>query len=118
MQQVILGQFLGKLHLPSEALQLNNGRIGQFFFSIFALVDILPKTDLDVWRKFVMACRILTTKCISFADISQFDRYIIDFCKGIERLYGSSVVTPNMHMHCHLSQCVSDYGPIYSFLAV
>lgn len=85
------------------------------FFSIFALVDILPKTDLDVWRKFVMACRILTTKCISFADISQFDRYIIDFCKGIERLYGSSVVTPNMHMHCHLSQCVSDYGPIYSF---
>lgn len=55
-----------------------------------------------------MACRMLTTKYISIADVSQFDRYIIDFCKGIERLYGSSVVTPNMHMHCHLSQCVLD----------
>lgn len=62
-----------------------------------------------------MACRMLTTKYISIADVSQFDRYIIDFCKGIERLYGSSVVTPNMHMHCHLSQCVLDYGPNYSF---
>lgn len=46
------------------------------FFSIFALVDILPKTDLDVWRKFVMACRMLTTKCISIADVSQSSIFV------------------------------------------
>lgn len=85
------------------------------FFSIFALVDILPNTDLNVWRNFVLACRFLTSKFISLAELSKFDKFIIDFCKGVENVYGSSKITPNMHMHCHLSQCVHDYGPIYSF---
>ncbi|XP_056015784.1 uncharacterized protein LOC125660837 isoform X1 [Ostrea edulis] len=85
------------------------------FFSIFALVDILPKTDLEVWRNFVLACRTLTSKFISNVEIARFDRYVIEFCKGVERVYGVSSITPNMHMHCHLSQCVLDYGPIYSF---
>lgn len=85
------------------------------FFSIFALADILPKTDLDVWRNFVLACRALTSKFISSVEIARFDSYIITFCKGVERVYGCSSITPNIHMHCHLSQCVLDYGPVYSF---
>lgn len=75
------------------------------FFSIFALADILPKTDLDVWRNFVLACRALTSKFISSVEIARFDSYIIAFCKGVERVYGCSSITPNIHMHCHLSVC-------------
>lgn len=57
------------------------------FFSIFALADILPKTDLDVWRNFVLACRALTSKFISSVEIARFDSYIIAFCKGVERVH-------------------------------
>jgi hypothetical protein len=42
-------------------------------------------------------------------------KYVMEFCKGVERVYGVSSITPNMHMHCHLSQCVLDYGPVYTF---
>lgn len=30
-------------------------------------------------------------------------------------MHGSSLVTPNMHLHCHLKECVLDYGPLHSF---
>ena len=37
------------------------------------------------------------------------------FCQTVENLYGPSVITPNMHLHCHLCECVLDYGPVYGF---
>lgn len=33
----------------------------------------------------------------------------------IEQLYGHDFVTPNMHLHGHLYDCVLDFGPVYSF---
>ena len=30
-------------------------------------------------------------------------------------IFGQEYVTPNMHLHGHLIECLSDYGPIYSF---
>lgn len=37
------------------------------------------------------------------------------FCQSIESLFGSSAVTPNMHMHAHLKEVVKDFGPVYAF---
>ncbi len=37
------------------------------------------------------------------------------FCKDVERLYGKSVVTPNMHLHGHIAECIEDYGSVYGF---
>lgn len=36
------------------------------------------------------------------------------FCKEV-KLYGKHTVTLNMYHHGHLKECISDYGPIYSF---
>ena len=41
--------------------------------------------------------------------------YILNFCKGLEQLYGKHRVTPNMHLHTHLVDYILDYGPVYSF---
>lgn len=41
--------------------------------------------------------------------------YILRFCRGFENLYGRSLVTPNMHLHTHILECILDYGPVYSF---
>ena len=30
-------------------------------------------------------------------------------------MYGKDVITPNMHLSCHLSSCVLDFGPLQNF---
>lgn len=40
---------------------------------------------------------------------------LLNFCKGFQQLYGKDKVTPNMHLHTHLIDCILDYGLVYSF---
>lgn len=84
-------------------------------FSIYCLHDILPKRHLECLRKFVIACSYLCNRIISEADITIADHYLMSFCKDFELIYGKNRVTPNMHLHGHLNECIKDYGPIYSF---
>ena len=60
-------------------------------FSIYCLKDTVPVPDIECLRKFVLACQYLSRRIIS------------------------NRVTPNMHLHCHLKEYISDFGPIYSF---
>ena len=39
----------------------------------------------------------------------------MDFCIKFEQVFGKDFVTPNMHMHAHLRECIEDFGPVYSF---
>ena len=52
---------------------------------------------------------------LSLSDIQLADTLLLQFCKQVERMYGAAIITPNMHMHCHLKQCILDYGSIYGF---
>lgn len=40
---------------------------------------------------------------------------LMQFCKKFESMYGQMEVTPNMHLHSHLINCVLDYGPVHNF---
>ena len=84
-------------------------------FSIFALKDILPERHLHCWKLFVKACHILCSPVIPTSLVKVADELLVKFCRSVEDLYGSSVITPNMHLHCHLCECVLDFGPEYSF---
>ena len=48
-------------------------------------------------------------------DISLSDALLLQFCRRVQRIYGSNVVIPNMHMHCHLKSIIFDFGPVYAF---
>ena len=85
------------------------------YFSIMALYDILPKEHMQCWRYFVQASRLLCQTTITDAEIELADAFLLQFCCGIENLYGNEIVTPNMHLHCHLKQSLYDYGPIHNF---
>lgn len=52
---------------------------------------------------------------IPTSQVKLADELLVKFCQTVENLYGSSVITPNMHLHCHLCECVLDYGPVYGF---
>ena len=62
-----------------------------------------------------MACRLLTVPVLSHSDLKKADMLLLKFCRQFEVLYGKDSVRVNMHLHCHLKECVEDYGPEYSF---
>ena len=43
------------------------------------------------------------------------DALLLSFCRCFEGLHGPSSITPNMHMHGHLTECIKDYCPLSSF---
>lgn len=52
---------------------------------------------------------------ISDAEIKLADAFLLQFCCKVEKLYGKDIITPNMHLHCHIKQSLFDYGPIHNF---
>ena len=84
-------------------------------FSIYALTDVMPEEHLEYWRSFVLASRILCSKVLTDTSIRLAHQLILKFCKEFEEIFGQEYVTPNMHLHGHLIECLFDYGPIYSF---
>ena len=84
-------------------------------FSLFALRNRLQLEHYQCWTLFVHACRILSTPMNEVKDVGTAHSLLVQFCKEFERLYGSAKVTPNMHLHTHLADCILDYGPVHSF---
>ena len=74
-------------------------------YSLFALKGIPHEDHLHCWRFFVLACKTLGKRVLTDNDIEIGDRYLMQFCKTFEALYGKDFVTPNMHLHGHLKEC-------------
>jgi len=85
------------------------------YFSIYCLFDLLPTDHLECWRHFVLACRLLCKPVVMQADIVVADTLLLHFCRRFVQLHGRDLVTPNIHMHGHLAECVRDYSPLSSF---
>ncbi|KAG1164909.1 hypothetical protein G6F36_013634 [Rhizopus arrhizus] len=85
-----------------------------------ALSPILLKSRLPVpqkenWAKFVQACHIVCRPSITRNGSVVAHKLFHEFVTGVVKLYGSEVVTPNMHFHLHLKDSIQDFGPIYAF---
>ena len=63
----------------------------------------------------MLACRILCSHQLSEEKLLLADALLLYFCRRTQRLYGACSITPNMHMHCHMKQCIQDYGPLHGF---
>ena len=84
-------------------------------YSLYALRGLIGTEHYECWRSFVLACRLLTLPVLSDIDIKKADLLLLNFCRKVEILYGKQEVTPNMHLHCHLTECVKEYGPTFGF---
>ena len=85
------------------------------YFSVLALRGILLNTDMECWKHFVLACRLLCSKNITKGDLQLASILFLKFCQRCERQYGEEIIPPNMHMMCHIHECVLDYGPLHEF---
>ena len=84
-------------------------------YSLLTLHTMLRCDDWDCWWHFILASRLLAKRSLSNDDIQVSDALLMQFCSRVKKLYGKSEITPNMHMHGHLKQCIIDYDPVYNF---
>ena len=68
-----------------------------------------------MWQTFFLACQYLCTSVLSKTDIKKAHLLFVKFGVRFEKLYGKKAVTSNMHLHCHLKECVIDCGPVHAF---
>ncbi len=84
-------------------------------YSMMALCGLIEPKYLKVWQLFVQACRLIAHPVITMQDAKSADELFQKFGKAFENVFGPKSVKPNMHMHCHLYECIDDFGSIYSF---
>ena len=84
-------------------------------YSIICLHGLLSTEHLECWRHLVLACRYFCQPTLQANDVIIADALLLKFCKRTEELFGKDMITPNMHMSCHLRECVLDYGPLNHF---
>ena len=88
------------------------------YYSIIALNDLVSIEVLECWRLLVLGCRTMCTKSITVEEVKLGDAFLLQFCKRVERLFGKDSITPNMHLHNHLRECIEtlvlcmDFGVI------
>ena len=85
------------------------------YYSLFCLKDILPFRHYQCWQLFVKACFLFWPRKIISEEIEEDDKAVFEFCKNCVCLYGKEHCTPNIPLHCHLKECIIDYGPVYVF---
>ena len=82
-------------------------------FSPFALFTHLPVNHYKCWLNFVKACKLLSQLMINVSDVGTSHSLLLTFCRDVEKMYGTARVTPNMHMHTRLADCVLDYTGLF-----
>ena len=110
-----IGRIPNKISSKFSSLTADQWRNWTNIYSLYALHNILPSEHYSCWSIFVEASIILSQYSISKEDLKKADEKLILFCQTFETLYGSQSCTPNMHLHCHIKECVLDFGPISSF---
>lgn len=58
-----------------------------FHYSISGLYGILPKTDFECWRQFVLACQIFSMKYLCASDIQLAHLLDLEFRKKVESIW-------------------------------
>ena len=110
-----LGRLPNKIRISFGGFTADQWKTWTLLMSIYTLKDELRDNHLEVWRVFVIACQLLCSPCITIAEAIRGGSLLQTFCVEFQRLYGAELVTPNMHMHTHLTECILDFGPVYAF---
>jgi hypothetical protein len=106
------GRVASKIASNFSGLTANQWKNWTLIHSTFVLRDILPFEHRRCWQHFVDAVSRLTQWTITLDQATEAHNSLVAFVQQVEELYGRDAVTPNMHLHLHLFECIIDYGPI------
>ena len=108
------GRIPGKLESNFSGFTANQYKNWVVLYSIPVMYGHVETIHLECWRHYVLACRILCKFALSTVDIQLADALLLRFCTKVEQLFGSSSITPNMHLHGHLKEDIREFGPIHA----
>ena len=124
----IINNRISKLHVPSNvsfsclpsSIETSTFTAEQWmvwvnYYSLYCLYGILPSDHMECWRHFVLASRLLSRHRLNTNDLTLGDALLLQFCRRFQSINGHEAVKPNMHLHCHLVDCMRDFGPMASF---
>ncbi|CAB4011940.1 Hypothetical predicted protein [Paramuricea clavata] len=110
-----IGRLPGKIAKSFSGFTADQWKNWVTIFSPYALYDILSEDHYRCWLQFVKACKLVCTPMVYLRDVASCHSHLLQFCREFERLYGNLSITPNMHLHTHLCDCIFDYGPVCGF---
>lgn len=84
------------------------------FYSPIILSGILPDHYLSHWWLLVFAINNLTSYSVSSAMVNESRAALLKFVIKTESLYGLEHVSYNAHQLTHLSQYVTNWGPLWA----
>jgi len=83
-----------------------------YYYSPIILGSILPKEYYEHWMFIVIGLSILTCSALNGTKILKAKNYLDRFSKNMDRLYGHSNCTFNVHLLTHLTDFAEEYGPL------
>lgn len=110
-----IGRIPSKIQSEFNGFTADQWKHWILLYSLVCMKNYLGDAEYDCWQKFVAAVSIFCHRIISMNDIVIADKLMLEFCQKFEELYGEEECTPNLHLHCHLSTCVINYGPTPTF---
>lgn len=107
-----IGPIPTKIASGFSGFKADQWRNWTIIFSLYCLKDILPHPHYNCWQLFVKACHLLCRRTVTLQQLCWADEVLLEFCVTFEQLYGKQYCNINLHLHGHLSSCVTDYGPV------
>ena len=111
-----IGRLLHKICARFAGFTAEQWMLWTTVYSPFILRQFLPKDNYSNWCLCSQACSILCQPHIKLNDVLKADGLLNKFCQTFQDLYGPEECTPNMHMHCHLKDCIVDVAHFGAFL--
>ena len=108
-----VGRIPYKIESAMSGLTADQWKNWTCVYSLFVLHDLLLKEHLEYWWLFVQTCIHICQPSVTQDSIKKIDEYLLSFCQSFENLYGTLSCTINLHLHCHLADCLRDYGPAH-----
>jgi hypothetical protein len=90
----------------------------RLFILIYAtplMWDLLDDPDRKILANFVRACYLLVSRIIDENKLTEAHNRLLKVAQLIENNYGPEMITPNIHLSLHISECCRNYDPLYSF---
>lgn len=85
------------------------------FYSLYSLKGVIPTEHYQCWQLFSKACFYLCRREVNSDEVNMANSLFEEFCHCYVTTYGKEHCTMNLHLSCHLCECVRDYGPVYAF---
>ena len=106
-----VGRIPSNIKASYKSFTANQWKNWIVIYSLVVMKDLMPASHLRCWQLFVRSCIILCSYCIRQSDFTAADVLLEQFCRQFTTLYGDTKATFNMHLHLHLKETYSDFGP-------